>query len=186
MTDERRLIEACIRNERTAQRQLYELFAGKFYAIAVRYMKDKDDAADVMQDAFVKIFKYVNTFRFDCPFEAWARRIVINTALKALQKKKRMGYQIDANEMTNQLSEKAVDISNMALEQLMSLVHELPDGCQAIFNLYAIEGYKHHEIADLLNISEGTSKSQYSRAKQLLQQKLADISEEEIRLKNLQ
>jgi RNA polymerase sigma-70 factor (ECF subfamily) len=185
MTDERRLVEACIRNERIAQRQLYELFAGKFYAIAVRYMKDKDDAADVMQDAFVKIFKYVNTFRFDCPFEAWARRIVINTALKALQKKKRMGYQIDANEMINQLSEQAVDISNMALEQLMNLVHELPDGCQAIFNLYAIEGYKHHEIADLLNISEGTSKSQYSRSKQLLQKKLADISQEEVRLKSL-
>ncbi|MDP5139111.1 MAG: RNA polymerase sigma factor, partial [Spirosomaceae bacterium] len=117
-------------------------------------------------------------------FEAWSRRIVINTALKALQKRKRMGYQIDANELTNQLSEKAVDISNMALEQLMCLVHELPEGCQAIFNLYAIEGYKHHEIADLLGISEGTSKSQYSRAKQLLQQKLADISEAEIRLKN--
>jgi RNA polymerase sigma-70 factor (ECF subfamily) len=185
MTDERRLVEACIRNERIAQRQLYELFAGKFYVIAVRYMKDKDDAADVMQDAFVKIFKYVNTFRFDCPFEAWARRIVINTALKALQKKKRMGYQIDANEMINQLSEQAVDISNMVLEQLMNLVHELPDGCQAIFNLYAIEGYKHHEIADLLNISEGTSKSQYSRSKQLLQKKLADISQEEVRLKSL-
>lgn len=184
MTDERRLIEACIRNERTAQRQLYELYAGKFYAVAVRYMKDEDDASDVLQDAFVKIFKYVNTFRFDCPFEAWSRRIVINTALKALQKRKRMGYQIDANELTNQLSEKAVDISNMALEQLMRLVHELPEGCQAIFNLYAIEGYKHHEIADLLGISEGTSKSQYSRAKQLLQQKLADISEAEIRLKN--
>lgn len=184
MTDERRLIEACIRNERTAQRQLYELYAGKFYAVAVRYMKDEDDAADVLQDAFVKVFKYINTFRFDCPFEAWSRRIVINTALKALQKRKRMGYQIDANELTNQLSEKAVDISNMALEQLMCLVHALPEGCQAIFNLYAIEGYKHHEIADLLNISEGTSKSQYSRAKQLLQQKLADISEAEIRLKH--
>lgn len=185
MTDERQLVEACIRNERTAQRQLYEMFAGKFYAIAVRYMKDEDDAADVMQDAFVKIFKYINTFRFDCPFEAWARRILINTALKALQKKKRQGYQIDAEEMTNQLSEKATDISNMALEELMGLIHELPDGCQTIFNLYAIEGYKHHEIADLLGISEGTSKSQYSRAKQILQQKLAAISEQEIKLRNL-
>lgn len=184
MTNERQLVEACIRNERTAQRQLYELFAGKFYAIAVRYMKDEDDAADVMQDAFVKVFKYINTFRFDCPFEAWARRILINTALKALQKNKRRGYQIDAEEMTNQLSEKAMDISNLALEELMELIHELPDGCQTVFNLYAIEGYKHHEIADLLGISEGTSKSQYSRAKQILQQKLAAISEQEIKLRN--
>lgn len=185
MTNERHLVEACIRNERTAQRQLYELFASKFYAIAVRYMKDEEDAADVMQDAFVKVFKYINTFRFDCPFEAWARRILINTALKALQKKKRQGYQIDANELTNQLSEKATDISNMALEELMELIHELPDGCQTIFNLYAIEGYKHHEIATMLDISEGTSKSQYSRAKQILQQKLAHISEQELKLRNL-
>jgi RNA polymerase sigma-70 factor (ECF subfamily) len=185
MTNERHLVEACIRNERTAQRQLYELFASKFYAIAVRYMKDEEDAADVLQDTFVKVFKHVNTFRFDCPFEAWARRILINTALKALQKKKRRGYQVDAEEMTNQLSEKATDISNMALEELMGLIHELPDGCQTIFNLYAIEGYKHHEIADLLDISEGTSKSQYSRAKQILKQKLADISEQEMKLRNL-
>ena len=184
MTDERQLVEACIRNERTAQRQLYELFAGKFYAIAVRYMKDEDEAADVMQDAFVKVFKYINTFRFDCPFEAWARRILINTALKALQKNKRRGYQIDATEMTNQLGENAIDISGLALSELMELIHELPDGCQTIFNLYAIEGYKHHEIAAMLDISEGTSKSQYSRAKQILQQKLANISEQEIRLRN--
>lgn len=185
MTDERQLVEACIRNERTAQRQLYELFAGKFYAIAVRYMKDEDDAADVTQDAFVKVFKYVHTFRFDCPLEAWAKRILINTALKALQKKKRMGQKIDNELMTNELSVNAPDISNMALEQLMALIHELPDGCQTIFNLYAIEGYKHHEIAELLGVSEGTSKSQFSRAKQLLQQKLADINEQEQRLKHL-
>lgn len=183
MTNERHLLEACIRNERTAQQQLYELFAGKFFAVAVRYMKDEEDAADVLQDAFVKIFKYLHTFRFDCPFEAWARRILINTALKALQKRKRRGYQLDTEEMTNQLSEQATDISNIALEELLNLIHALPDGCQTIFNLYAIEGYKHQEIADLLGISEGTSKSQYARAKQILQQKLAEISKQELNLK---
>lgn len=184
MTDDQRLVKACIRNERTAQRQLYELYAGKFYAIALRYMKTEEDAADVMQDAFVKVFNYMNTFRFDCPLEAWARRILINTALKALQKRKRIGYQLDTDDMADELSVEPKDISNLALEQLMELIYELPEGCQTVFNLYAIEGYKHHEIATLLDISEGTSKSQYSRAKVLLQQKLAVISEYELKLKD--
>lgn len=170
--NERQLVEACIQNERLAQRKLYEKYASKLFAVAVRYMKNRDDAADVLQDAFVKVYKNISSFRFDCPLEAWLKRIVINTALKALQKNKRMGFQEDVDDFSNELSISEVGVHQLAYEQLMEVVHQLPDGCKTIFNLYAIEGYKHHEIAELLGISEGTSKSQFSRAKSLLQEKL--------------
>lgn len=178
--NERQLVEACIRNERIAQRTLYEKYARRLFAIALRYMKNQDDAADVLQDAFVKVYKNIASFRFDCPLEAWLKRIVINTALKALQKNKRMGFQEDVEFYSNELSVEETGIQRLALEQLMELIHQLPDGCQTVFNLYAIEGYKHNEIAEMLGISEGTSKSQFSRAKSLLQEKLQEVKQQEL------
>lgn len=180
MDNSRQLVEACLRNERTAQQQLYKLFAGKLFAVAVRYMKDREDAADVLQESFIKVYKNLASFRFDCPLEAWLKRIVINTALKALDKNKRMGQQIDNELVANHLSVEATGVSQLSYEQLTSLINELPEGCRTIFNLYAIEGYKHHEIAKLLGVTEGTSKSQYSRAKGLLQDRLATLKRQEI------
>lgn len=173
MFNENQIVEACIKENRVAQRRLYDQYAGKLYGVALRYMKNKEDAQDVLQDAFVKIYRKIDTFRFDCPLEAWMRKVVVNTALKAIQKNAMANlsdiddYHIDAEHHSQNLG-----LENINMATLMQMVNQLPDGSRTIFNLYAIEGFKHHEIAEMLGINEGTSKSQYSRAKSLLIEKI--------------
>jgi RNA polymerase sigma factor (sigma-70 family) len=174
MLNENQILEACIQENRAAQRQLYEGYAPKLFALAIRYMKNRDDAQDVLQDAFVKIFKNLQNFRNECPLEGWLKRIVVNTALKALQKNKQM-HLVDIgdwSEDANVVTTVNLGLENLSMAALNNLIDQLPDGCRTIFNLYAIEGYKHHEIADLLSIAEGTSKSQFSRARQILMDKM--------------
>lgn len=172
--NETEIIKACLNNDRSAQKQLYELYSGKLYAVALRYMKNKEAAQDVLQDAFIKVFKYLESFRFDCPLEVWLRKIVINTALKALKKSSNWDQSLEGDYMiAEEFHYDNGGFKNLSYQQLIDMIGELPEGSRAIFNMYAIEGYKHSEIAEQLGISEGTSKSQYSRAKQLLQEKLA-------------
>jgi len=180
MSNDKQVVEACIREERVAQRQLYEQFAGKLFAVSLRYMKSRDEAQDVLQDAFIKIFKNLHSFRFDCPLEAWLKRILINTALKAIQKRGQMPT-IDILDYHGELDKSPgnLGLENLKMETLLELINQLPEGCKAVFNLYAIEGFKHQEIAEMLNITEGTSKSQFSRARMLLMEK---IEKENIRL----
>lgn len=161
------------------QRLLYERYAGKLFVVCKRYIRDADDAEDVLQDAFVKVFKHIETFRFECPLEAWLKRIVINTALKQLRKQKPWENTTDIDEVASLLPQADASLPALNYKYLLQLIQELPPGCQTVFNLYAIEGYNHPEIAELLGISEGTSKSQFFRARALLQQKLHN--EERIR-----
>lgn len=172
MLDDYALVEGCRRQDRSVQRQLYERFAGKLFVICKRYTKDADDAEDVLQDAFVKIFQHISTFRFECPLEAWLKRVVINTALKHIRQQKPWEQTADVADLAPVLGQADESLPALNYQFLLQLIQELPPGCRAVFNLYAIEGYNHLEIADMLNISEGTSKSQYARARQLLQQKL--------------
>lgn len=172
MNDERKLIDGCQNKDRTAQRTLYERFAGKMFVVCQRYTRSNFEAEDVLQEAFIKIFNQIHTFRFECPLDAWIRRVVVNTALSLFRKEKAWQNQIDIETHAEILSETENILASIQYQQLLSYVRELPAGSQTIFNLYAIEGYPHREIAELLGISEGTSKSQYSRARQLLQEKL--------------
>ncbi len=173
MTSHTEIVEACIRQDRAAQKQFYELFSGKLFAVAMRYMKNRDNAQDVLQDSFVKIYKNLQNFRFDCPLEAWLKRIVINTALKALQKQPDWQIGMDDNlQIETTITHSNFGFENLKYDALLAMIGELPEGCRMIFNLFAIEGYKHNEISDMLGITEGTSKSQYSRARQLLMDKL--------------
>lgn len=173
MSNETQIIQDCLKQDRAAQKKFYELYSGKLFVVALRYMKDRESAQDVLQDSFVKIFKYLDTFRFDSPLEAWLRKIVVNTALKALKKDKKLTQSLEGDYMINEeLHYSNSGFENLAYEHLMKVIGELPEGCRTIFNLYAIEGYKHQEIAKMLEVTEGTSKSQYSRAKSLLQEKL--------------
>ncbi|MFC5410932.1 RNA polymerase sigma factor [Larkinella bovis] len=173
MLDERALVDGCRNKDRTAQRKLYELFARKLFVVSQRYTKNRDDAEDVLQDSFVKAFQHIDTFRFECPLEAWLKRIVINTALKHIRKQKPWQNQAELEDVIpTALPQTEDSLSGLHYQQLLKMVQELPPGCQAVFNLYAIEGYTHPEIAELLDISEGTSKSQFSRARMLLQQKI--------------
>ena len=154
------------------QRQLYEQYAGKLFVVSKRYTKDPVGAEDVLQDAFVKIYQHLDQFRFDCPLEAWLKRIVINTALKYLRSQQAWDQATDIEEMAPLLAQNELSIPTLNYQYLLALIGELPPGCRAVFNLYAIEGYNHAEIGKLLSISEGTSKSQYFRARALLQHKL--------------
>jgi RNA polymerase sigma factor (sigma-70 family) len=183
MPNENQIIQDCLKQDRSAQKQFYELYSGKLFVVALRYMKDRENAQDVLQDSFVKIFKHLDTFRFDSPLEAWLRKIVVNTALKALKKDKKLTQSLEGDYMINEnLNYSNLGFENLAYEHLMKMIGELPEGCRTVFNLYAIEGFKHQEIAKMLEVTEGTSKSQYSRAKLLLQEKLAVEQEKELRV----
>jgi RNA polymerase sigma factor (sigma-70 family) len=171
--NEQELLAGCREQNRIAQKRLYDAFAGKMFAISLRYTKNRDDAEDVLQDAFIKIYENIGTFRGECPLEFWIRSIVVNTALKQLRKQKHLLDLDDIESQENQLSTPETTLSSFQSQQLMEFIQALPNGCRTVFNLYAIEGYQHNEIAKLLGISEGTSKSQYARARTLLQQKLS-------------
>lgn len=181
MQDDYDLVDGCRRQDRFRQRQLYELFAGKLFIVCQRYVRRTEEAEDVLQDAFVKIFQHIHTFRFECPLEAWMKRIVINTALKYLQKQKPWQYMSDADSLAPVLPQADQSVPLLNYQSLLLLIQELPPGCRIVFNLYVIEGYSHAEISALLDIAEGTSKSQLARARALLQQKLR---QDEAPLKN--
>ena len=172
MQDEYALVEGCQRQDRTIQRLLYERYAGKLFVVCKRYVKDVAEAEDVLQDSFVKIYRHIDSFRFECPLEAWLKRIVINTALKFLRKQKPWEHTTDVQEMAPELAQADTSLPALNYQYLLQLIQELPPGCRTVFNLYAIEGYNHPEIARMLDIAEGTSKSQYARARTLLQQKI--------------
>lgn len=143
-------------------------------AVCLRYSKSVEEAEDVLQEGFVKVYQYIQRFRGESKLETWITRIMVNTALNAQRKKLYLFPMVDVEDM--QLMTDEISISKIHFTQLIEMIQALPRGCQLVFNLYAIEGYSHKEIAEKLSISEGTSKSQYARAKSLLQQKLLQES----------
>jgi RNA polymerase sigma factor (sigma-70 family) len=172
MYRERELVQACIKHDRTAQRQLYEQYSSKFFAAVLRYVKNRADAEDVLQDAFIKIYEKIDTFKFESPLEPWLRTIVINTALKHLRTQPDWKVHTDSELIADDVAGQDFTISGFQYEELLGMVQSLPEACRAVFNLHAIEGYQHNEIAELLGIAEGTSKSQFFRGKALLQAKI--------------
>ncbi|PTX15245.1 RNA polymerase sigma-70 factor (ECF subfamily) [Pontibacter mucosus] len=167
-SDEDKLIEGCIAGKRDMQRLLYDLYSKKMMAVCLRYAPTTFEAEDIMQDAFVKVFNHIASFKKDCPLEFWIRRIVINTALKHLRSKQLLTVSHEAEEVAN-ISSEDVSLSGYTMSELMGMIQSLAPRYRMVFNLYAIEGYNHKEIGELLGISEGTSKSQYSRARAILQ-----------------
>lgn len=167
------LIKGCCKGERNSQRALYEKYSGQMYAVALRYSKMQQEAEDILQEAFLKVLQNISSFRQDASLVYWIKRIVINTALNHQRSKLYLYPMVDVGDLKNQYGPE-VTISGMSHDELIGLVKRLPSGCQVIFNLYAIEGFKHHEIAEQLNISEGTSKSQYARAKSLLKEWISE------------
>jgi len=151
---------------------MYDLFAGKMYVLCLRYAISQQEAEDVLQESFIKVFKNIKKFRGDSRLGYWIKRIVVNTALNHRRNKLYMYPMVDVDEIHQNVGHDKV-FSDYGYEELLSMISELPSGCRIIFNLYAIDGYGHKEIAKKLGISEGTSKSQYSRAKMLLQKKIS-------------
>lgn len=155
--------------DRLAQRQVYEQFAGKLYAVCKRYLKNDEDAEEALADTFFIVFTKINQLQNVEVFEAWAKKIAVNQCLQQLRKKEMLQISIDEVYLEKHLV--AQNTSSFE-KDIMVLLHFLPEGCRTIFNLFAIEGYPHKEIAEMLSISEGTSKSQVNFARKKLQELL--------------
>lgn len=170
MLTEPELIEGCRKGNRASQKALYDRFCKKMMVVCLRYSKSIQEAEDILQEGFVKVFHGLEGFRQDAKLETWMTRIIVNTALNHHRKKLYLFPMVDIETINPPQSE--VSLSGLHFTQLLEMVQALPQGCQIVFNLFGIEGYSHKEIAEMLGISEGTSKSQYARAKSLLQTRL--------------
>lgn len=171
MQEQENLLKGCKNGNRIAQEKVYKLYAAKMLGVCVRYFQDRMEAEDVLQEGFIKVFQKIDSFRSIGSFEGWIRKIMVNTALEHYRKNKNMYAVVDVEEAHGSLINDST-IENINAKDLLILIHSLPSGYKAVFNLYAIEGYAHKEIADLLGISEGTSKSQLARARALLQKNI--------------
>ena len=168
MMDQKQLVKDCIKQKPLAQQQLYHHFAPAMLGVCYRYTKSIQDAEDVLQESFVKVFLHFKTYNFTGDLGAWIRRITVNTALNYLKRNKKYRTEmVFAYMPLHPVSNQNPDI-NLEAKQIAELIRQLPTGFQTIFNLYAIEGYTHVEIGQMLGINEGTSKSQYARARYLL------------------
>jgi RNA polymerase sigma-70 factor (ECF subfamily) len=177
--DDRRLIKDCLKGNAAAQRRLYEQYASPMLAVCYRYTKSVADAEDVLQEAFVKVFRNLAQYNGDGELGAWIRRIMVTTAINFLKKNSRYNAGlVFGDEHLHAVSSYQPQV-NLEAKELADLIRQLPSGYQTIFNLYAVEGYNHLEIGQMLGIQEGTSRSQYARARALLiqwiEQKSTDL-----------
>ena len=170
-------IDGCVKGDRAAQRKLYEALSPKMFAVCIRYMGDRDTAADILQDGFITLFTKIASYSGEGSFEGWARRIFVNTALMSLRKKDALKISDELDAAWNISSELPSQVQEMGYKELMRLVETLPTGYRVVFNMYAVEGYSHDEIAKALNISSSTSRSQLLRARKMLQEKIMKYNE---------
>lgn len=169
----KQLIQDCIRQKRESQYRLYNLLSGKMFAVCLRYCNDREAAEDVLQEGFVKVFQHLEKFRGEGSFEGWVRRIFINTAVEHFRKSNRLKTDLTLEAV--EMYAEAYKVSDaLELEDLMKFIQKLSPGYRTVFNMYVIEGYSHKEISEMLEISEGTSKSQLARARYLLQKMVID------------
>lgn len=175
------LMEGCKVGNSQMQELLYRQTSAKMFAICSRYAKDKMEAEDVLQLGYIKIFNKVSEFKNEGSFEGWMRRIMVNTAIESYRKNLRTLKVVPIEEVYEQTfpgSDTQADVfGNLGLQDLIKLIQQLSDGYRMVFNMYAIEGYSHKEIAETLGVSEGTSKSQLSRARAILQQEILKLED---------
>jgi RNA polymerase sigma factor (sigma-70 family) len=180
MSDEE-LIQGCIKGKDAFQYELYKRYSPKMFGVCLRYCASREEAEDVLQDGFIKVFKKIDSFRFTGSFEGWIRRIMVHTAIRNKYITLR-AHEVNTLEGVEHpaLDEKVT--SKLMMMDLMKLVNELPQGYKIVFNLFAVEGYSHKEIAEMLEIQEATSRSQYLRARQFLREKLDKLQKDEFRI----
>ena len=175
MTEEQ-LIKACINEDPASQKEVFIRFSSRMLGVCNRYARNSADAEDILQDAFIKVFDKIHQFKFEGSFEGWIRKIVVNTALKKYSllryEKEISGYEI--NDRDESVMEPSA-YAHITQKELMELINNLPDGYRLVFNLYVIEGYQHDEIAGLLGIQPGTSRSQLVKARNLLQRQILEL-----------
>lgn len=173
------IIEGCIKREPTAQRKLYEIYAPRMLTLATRYSGDRERAKDVLHDGFITLFNKIESYGGFGSFEGWMRRIFVNTALMSLRKADLLRNSEQIDYASGEMSDAPDAVESISSKELMELIASMPDGFRLVFNMYAIEGYSHQEIAKELNISEGSSRSQLSRARAWLQERIRRQNEGE-------
>jgi len=173
---ELQLIKACLREDVSSQRELFARYASQMLGVCKRYARSNEDAEDMLQDAFIKVFDKLNQFKFEGSFEGWIRKIVVNTALKkyTLSRYQKEVSGFEASQY-NEGEAAPAAYNNLSQKDLLALIHNLPDGYRLIFNLHVIEGYQHEEIAVMLGIQPGTSRSQLVKARNMLQKQITEL-----------
>jgi RNA polymerase sigma-70 factor (ECF subfamily) len=169
---EQAIIAGCLQKNPIAQRELYNLYNRKMLGVCYRYGHTKEDAEDMLQEAFIRIFTQINTFKNIGSFEGWMRRVVVHTCINILKRNKKFNDSFSIDYAMGLPDKKEMVTSLLQAKQVIECIRMLPMGYRTVLNLYAIEGCSHREIADLLEIEESTSRSQYTRAKALLEQML--------------
>ena len=161
------LIKGCIDGDRQMQKMLYQMYSPKMYGVCLRYSENVDDANDILQEGFIKVYKNIDKFRSEGSFEGWIRRIFINTSIEHFRKKIKFNNISEAQE--NTIEDESIDVFNsLSAKDIMKAIDQLSPGYKTVFNMHVIEGFSHKEIADILEITEGTSKSQLAKAKGIL------------------
>jgi RNA polymerase sigma factor (sigma-70 family) len=172
-------IKSLKENDAKTQRAFYQQLAPKMYGICLRFALINEDADDILQDGFIRVFKHIKDFRGEGSLEGWVRRTIVNTAINYYKKKIKQGINTDLEFVKGKVKEQNNIVEKMSCDELLVMINELPPGYRMVFNLNVIEGYTHKEIGKILEISENTSKSQLSRARASLQKKLYLIRDRE-------
>jgi len=168
--NEEQLVSKCLEKDTLAQKQLFEYYSRRMMGVCLRYSKDADEAQDVLQMGFIKVFEKLDMYNRKGSLEGWIRKIIVNTALDNIRKNKKLMNNVEMEKVDYQLhnyNENAIDV--LSAQDLLKVIQNMPTGFKTVFNMYVIEGYSHKEIAEELNISVNTSKSQFSRARAYLQ-----------------
>ena len=168
------IIQGCIEGDARCQRSLFERYAGKMLIVCLRYATDQMEAEDILQNGFVKIYRYISQFKHEGSFEGWMRKVMVNTALKHCQKK-RIHFDELQPEMPGAPVIEPYVYSHIGETDLLHLIRQLPEGYRIVFNLHVIEGYSHEEIASMLGIKDSTSRSQLVKARRMLQTAIASV-----------
>ena len=177
MSDIKKIIKGCLAGNRRDQELLYRRHSAKLYAVCLQYSGNDEEARDILQEGFIKIFENLQNYKHEGSFEGWIRRIVVNTALEKFRSRHNLFRVDDIDTITEPEAEPDnEDYSGLQAVDLLYIIRELPPKYRMVFNLYAIEGYSHREIGDMLNISEGTSKSNLSRARIILQRRVGSLT----------
>lgn len=177
MPEIRNIINGCLKGNRRDQELLYRRHAPKLYAVCMQYSGNDEEARDILQEGFIKIFENLNHYKYEGNFEGWMRRIIVNTALEKFRSRHNL-YRVDDIDQIPELDAEpdSEDYSGLDAEDLMEIIRELPPKYRMVFNLFAIEGYSHKEIGQMVNISEGTSKSNLARARIILQRRVCSYT----------
>jgi len=171
------LIRGCMEGDRRMQEEMYRRLSPRMYAVCLRYASNAEEAEDILQEGFIKVFKKLDSYRGDGSFEGWVRRIFVNTAIEHFRRKKYLQPVTEKEE--NTIEGKYVSVLDQLGEKdILELIKQLSPGYRTVFNMYVVEGYSHKEIGEMLGISEGTSKSQLSRAKVILQDMVRNFIED--------